>query len=1209
MFTLIQSNKMELLSATLADRLRDGVPGMSPLSCEQILVQSPGMSTWLRLELARHNGVAAAQEFPLPSSFIWQLCYLLLDDVPKENPFTKAAMTWKLMALLPSLLDRDNFAPLRHYLGDDVELKLFQLSGRIADIFDQYLVYRPEWILGWEQNESPLEIAPQHAWQPELWRELVRYNNQELQQSHYHRANLHQALIETLTGGSDHALEDLPPRLFVFGISSMAPQTLDVLYALASRIEVVMLSLSPCRHYWGDIIEPRARARMALAFEGKKQLPELWEDKLEVGNPILANNGRLGRELLDMVLELPPERLELEELFHPGNTDTLLGGIQNDILEMETLGEPLGPDVSKYLNIARRRPLAATDDSITLRSCHSPLREVETLHDHLLHRLRSDPSLAAKDIMVMLPDVAAYAPYIDAVFSAKSGDHFIPYAIADRGAAQESPLIAGFLNLLALDKSRFGLTDIISILEVPAVLARFGIAQEELEQLKGWLKAAGIRWGRDSHNREELGLPGFDKHSWAFGIRRMLLGYALGDDAELYQGDLPLAGIEGQSAQALGKLLNFIEALDDFREELKQQTPPEERVAQLNALLDAFYLAQEDDAREEINDIRQAIDRFAEELRLSGFSGVLPLTVVWQWFNSTLSESRVGQRYLAGSVNFCTLMPMRSIPFRQVCLLGMNDGVYPRVQHPVGFDLTAHEKPRRGDRSRRLDDRYLFLEALLSARDQLYISYIGHSERDNSERIPSMLVSELLEYIQLCYRPDEAQFTPPAVLTDADEIAALGDLAADALMQHLIIQQPLQPFDARLYSDSELPGSFATQWCPREMFAAQSPAPFIEHELGEETALKEPELELSALIRFFRNPAQYFCQRVLQLDLRLDIDSQDNDEPFELNALQRYQLQLLMMQDALEDERGELDETLLDKLKAEGLLPMAPFDDLLLDQYRRDIAPAVERTRFLRAELPKPDAIEIALKLEVNGRELLLCGRIEDCYPKGLVNLRPGTTKPKDLLSLYIRHLCLNASGIHRHSYLLDAGHFHAMAPLKAESAKALLGQLAALFELGQHRPLPFMAQTSMAYFSAEVEDGLPIDTEHQLRLAEAESAWLDDAGFGDGQDPHNARLFRFPEDFGLTLDDSAYAGTATDFGRKACEPKLNENEMSEDELSENEFTLSNMSAGLPGGWRLRLKQSLSFPGLAQGILAPLISLYHKDKLAALADFTQMGQE
>lgn len=147
--------------------------------------------------------------------------------------------------------------------------------------------------------------------------------------------------------------------------------------------------------------------------------------------------------------------------------------------------------------------------------------------------------------------------------------------------------------------------------------------------------------------------------------------------------------------------MNFIEALDDFREELKQQTPPEERVAQLNALLDAFYLAQEDDAREEINDIRQAIDRFAEELRLSGFSGVLPLTVVWQWFNSTLSESRVGQRYLAGSVNFCTLMPMRSIPFRQVCLLGMNDGVYPRVQHPVGFDLTAHEKPRRGDRSRR----------------------------------------------------------------------------------------------------------------------------------------------------------------------------------------------------------------------------------------------------------------------------------------------------------------------------------------------------------------------------------------------------------------------------------------------------------------------------------------------------------------------------
>ncbi len=119
----------------------------------------------------------------------------------------------------------------------------------------------------------------------------------------------------------------------------------------------------------------------------------------------------------------------------------------------------------------------------------------------------------------------------------------------------------------------------------------------------------------------------------------------------------------------------------------------------------------------------------------------------------------------------------------------------------------------------------------------------------------------------------------------------------------------------------------------------------------------------------------------------------------------------------------------------------------------------------------------------------------------------------------------------------------------------------------------------------------------------------MDDAGFGDGQDPHNARLFRFPDDFGLTLDDNAYAATAADFGLKAGEPKLSEDELSENELSEDEFTLSNMSAGLPGGWQLRLQQSLSFPALAQGILAPLISLYHKDKLAALADFTQMGQE
>ncbi|WP_110457978.1 exodeoxyribonuclease V subunit gamma [Shewanella algidipiscicola] len=1123
MLYLVQSNRMESLAQLLADELKSPQAMDSLLSCEQILVQSPGMSTWLRLAIAQHNHIAAALEFPLPSSFIWQLCHTLLPNVPKENAYTKAAMTWKLMELLPQLLAQPVFAPLRHYLDDDAitddlnathSLKLYQLCGQIADIFDQYLVYRPDWILAWEANEPLLppkneRLSPAQEWQPVLWRALIQYNNQELGQSTYHRANLHQALFDTLDDPNCD-LSGLPRRLFVFGISSMAPQTLEVLYFLAKRIDVVMLNLSPCQHYWGDIVDPRLRARMALQYADKQQLCMDWEDKLEVGNPLLANNGKMGRELLDLILELPEEdtNFNFECYQDPGN-NTLLHGVQQDILELTTRGKSLGPDGELYLSLEGRRRLHANDDSITFRSCHSALREIETLHDHLLALLAqqegSETPISPKDIVVMMPDVAAYAPYIDAVFAAKSGAHYIPYAIADRGAAQESPLISSFLHLLTLNQSRFALTDILGIVEVPAVLRRFDISDDELDIIRRWLEQAGVRWGRDAKARQAQQLPAFEQNSWAFGIKRLILGYSFSDHAPIYQDNLALEGIEGQSAQALGKLLNFIEALDEFTLALNQPCSLNERIGQLQQLVDEFYDCDEEELNQE-QAIRGAISRLSEELNQSQYSSELDISVLQNWFVSQLSESRVGQRYLAGSVNFCTLMPMRSIPFKVVCLLGMNDGVYPRVQHPVGFDLVAQFGARKGDRSRRLDDRYLFLEAMLSARQQLYISYIGHSERDNSERIPSMLVSELIEYCQLCYLPASLEATLNAPDSGAVDIDAIEKTIA----AQLIKQQPLQPFDERLYQAGQgLQHSYSQQWCPVASHSSDAQGQqsrFIEHALKVNSEDDSREIELSALIRFYRNPAQYFFNRSLKLDLGLDIQADDNDEPFSLNPLSRYKLQAHLIDDAIKRQQELPDEQLLHKLKLAGQLPLAPFDDLLLNQYLHDIKPIIGRANYLKGE--QSHALEIAIALN-DSRQSHLVGRIDSLSAKGLVNYRPGTANARDLIRVYLRHLCLNAMGTQAigDSYLLDIGHFYGFAPITSEQAINQLSVWVDYFHRGQHQPLMFIPRTAMSYVEAEGD--------HTDKLAEAQKQWLDDQGtMGEGLEPHYQRLFRFPEDF-----------------------------------------------------------------------------------------------
>ncbi|WP_028764964.1 exodeoxyribonuclease V subunit gamma [Shewanella colwelliana] len=1121
MLYLVQSNRMESLAKLLADELKTPIANQPLLTPEQILVQSPGMSTWLRLAIAEHNNIAAALEFPLPSSFIWQLCHSLLNDVPKENAFTKAAMTWKLMDLLPQLIHQPIYAPLAHYLEnntlqshtvDHASLKLFQLCGQIADIFDQYLVYRPDWILAWEAGENTLPpkqeiLNESQAWQPVLWRELIHYNHNQLAQSTYHRANLHQALFDTLDD-PNCPLDGLPPRLFVFGISSMAPQTLEVIAFLAKRIDVIMLNLSPCQHYWGDIVDPRLRARMALQYADKHQLAQDWEDKLEVGNPLLANNGKMGRELLDLMLELPEDNTDFSfECFEDPGHHNLLSGIQHDILEMQTRGESLGPNGEFYLSIEGRRPLTPTDDSITLRSCHSPLREIETLHDHLLTMLSkpaaSGEVLTPKDIVIMMPDVAAYAPYIDAVFAAKTGSHYIPYAIADRGAAQESPLISSFLKLLTINQSRFALTDIISILEVPAVLRRFELDDEELSVIRRWLEQAGVRWGRDAAGRTAQQLPPFEKNAWSFGIKRLILGYSFSDNAPVYHDKLALDGVEGQSAQALGKLLNFIEALDQFMLQLKDSSPLPERIEQLQQLVEQFY-DPIDEELQQVQTLHAAISRLNEEVSQAIYQGQLSIDVLQNWFVSHLSESRVGQRYLAGSVNFCTLMPMRSIPFKVVCLLGMNDGVYPRVQHPVGFDLVAQYGARKGDRSRRLDDRYLFLEAILSTREQLYISYIGHSERDNSERIASMLVSELVEYCQLCYLP--SYFDRQTV--------SINDIQAieQAVSEQLIIMQPLQPFDERLYQDGgTLQQSYSEQWCPT--IAGGEPhldSGFINAPLTLTDEQESNELELSALIRFFRNPAQYFFNRSLKLDLNLSIQADDNDEPFSLNPLSRYQLQSGLIDDAIRQQQESPDSQMLHKLKLAGQLPLAPFDDLLLNQYLHDIKPVIGRTLYLKGE--KAHSVDITLELG-NTAQQTLVGRIDAISAKGLVNYRPGTANARDLIRVYLRHLCLNActtpqaSTQNRTSYLLDIGHFHAFAAIEPHQALNQLKIWVDYFNQGQSVPLMFIPRTALAYVEAEGD--------HHEKLLAAQTQWLDEQSqLGEGLEPHFQRLYRFPDDF-----------------------------------------------------------------------------------------------
>ncbi|TKV19723.1 exodeoxyribonuclease V subunit gamma [Citrobacter sp. wls613] len=1045
MLRVYHSNRLDVLEALMEyiverDRLID------PFEPEMILVQSTGMAQWLQMTLAQKFGIAANIDFPLPASFIWDMFVRVLPDIPKESAFSKQSMSWKLMTLLPQLLDDEAFTLLRQYLTDDTDKrKLFQLSSRAADLFDQYLVYRPDWLTQWESGKQVEGLGESQAWQAPLWKALVEYTA-ELGQERWHRANLYQRFIQTLENASS-CPQGLPARVFICGISALPPVYLQALQALGKHIEIHLLFTNPCRYYWGDIKDPAYLAKLLARqrrhsfeerhlplFRDSQNAEELFnsDGEQDVSNPLLASWGKLGRDYIYLLSEL--ENSQELDAFVDITPDNLLHNIQSDILELESRAVA-GVNLEEYSRSDNKRLLEPNDTSVTFHVCHSPQREVEILHDRLLAMLAADPTLTPRDIIVMVADIDSYSPFIQAVFGSAPADRYLPYAISDRRARQSHPVLQAFISLLSLPDSRFVSEDVLALLDVPVLAARFNINEEGLRYLRLWVNESGIRWGIDDDNVRELELPPTGQHTWQFGLTRMLLGYAMESAQGEWQSVLPYDESSGLIAELVGHLASLLMKLNLWRRGLAQERPLEEWLPVCNDMLNDFFLPDVDTeaAMTLIKDQWQAI--IAEGLGAK-YGEAVPLSLLRDELAQRLDQERISQRFLAGPVNICTLMPMRSIPFKVVCLLGMNDGVYPRQLAPLGFDLMS-QKPMRGDRSRRDDDRYLFLEALISAQQTLYISYIGRSIQDNSERFPSVLVQELLDYIgQSHYLPGDEALT-------CDESEA-------RVKAHITRLHTRMPFDAQNY----LPGeqqSYAREWLPAASLTGKAhtdfvqPLPYVMPEI----------LTLETLQRFWAHPVRAFFQMRLQVNFRSEESDIPETEPFILEGLTRYQLNQQLLNTLVEEHDAE---RLFRHFRAAGSLPYGAFGEILWDAQRQEMQSLAERIIACR----QPGQ---SMEIDLNCNGVQITGWLQQVQQDGLLRWRPSLLSISQGVQLWLEHLVYCASGGTGESRLfLRKDAEWRFPPLDAEQAMRYLAQLVDGYREGMSSPLLVLPESGGAW-------------------------------------------------------------------------------------------------------------------------------------------------
>lgn len=990
MLELVHSNRLDSLAEHLMVQL--GREKTDPFLRQTIIVQNAGSKRWLQQYLSHRNGIAAQLDFPLPSRFIRDLLLKTVTSEQQIQALDAEQLRWKLFEYLEQNSAESRLQAIAEVIEQDsTGLRRFILAQQLAGLFDQYQVYRPALVKHWADPQQALQ---EQDWQGWLWRGLLQSSSEQ------HRAALLESLLQTLHATQIDAGQ-LPEHLWVFAVSSLSPVFVQVLAALGDLIDVTVLILNPCQHYWGDIQSRREQLG--------KGMPAVDD------NELLASLGREARDHIDLWYVQNSAFQDLH-LFHPITGNTLLHSIQRDIFDLQ----------QTTFSVSEQ------DTSLRIVCCYSPLREVERLKDELLGLFDTDMDLKPSDIAVMCQDVAQTLPLIETVFN--SGEHTIPVHTGLHRSLLQQPLIQALLDWLRLPISRLTVTEVLGWLQLPALRRRFEIHEEDLPVIEYWIQSQSIHWGFDVAHKQSLAESNSAAGSWLNAIENLYSGWMMGEGVRLLGPQrVSHECINDREWQLLGQLICLLEILKNTQQVFSTPKKLLQWQQQINRLIDSLLLTDEQE-NQMLQQFRDALSELVLQQQRSGCVTAVGYEVLLQALENRFREQPAQGVILNGGINVGSLLNLYHLPFKVVCLLSMGDEQFPKRQNYVDFDLIARN-PQRGDPVSRDHDRYHFLQALLSAREKLYISYVGRDMLDDAEKQPSTVVSELMDYVKTVKNHT---------------------LAVESVSLH--------PFSEETFRR----GSYAKHWHPlkSENTLSLFYSEVVASTQATATQQSDDSLEIDQLLRFFRNPVAAWIKNHLNLLLPIDAKLPEDDEVFEIDALQRYQLLHLMLDSDLCD--ANLDKNYWKTL---GYLPEGVAGEQLLEDYLEHVQTAVG---VLRKEAFFTGFTPLRIKYKAN--KIHLQGTIDSWSDQLLLNLQLSRNTPARQLQLWITHCLQNAAGLARATkavYLpvnrkFETTRFKEIPVTKAQN---MIQGILELYQSGLGKPVPFFPNTAYAYVKKLAEE------------------------------------------------------------------------------------------------------------------------------------------
>ncbi len=977
-----------------------------PFLSDIVITQSSSMESYLNRKLADKNQIAVNINYISPRIFITDIFKICNIDI-KENRFARETLIWKIYKMLPEM--ENKYEVIRNYVESDKNNKSFkryQLANEITNVFDTYIAYRGEWLEKWQENEI-LNLGEHEEWQSDLWRKLsVDCGSRFLRATQLIAPNIKQCK------------DSLPKEISIFGISNLPKDYIEFFTFLSNYIEIKFYYLTPCLEYWSDATKKSAHLE-------------------NIDNKLLVSWGVLGRDFFKLLLDNDFD-IGGDEAIEETEPTTFLSSMQYDILHNL-------PD--EYSQMKNKQ----FDNSIIINNCYSRMREVEVLYDQVLDLLNCETSnISASDIVVMAPNMEEYTPYIKAIFDNKDWKSAIPFTIADRSINETSKIAESFINILNIASTKITAQDMYDIISSEAIAHKFGLSIDDLSEIHKLILDSNIIWGENcEHRKSVLGQEFNDINSWEFGFNRLIAGYAFDTESIVDNGVLPLP-LKNNQPIILGKFKTICDLIFKYSKQLRKEHSPDEWYSILLNIINEFFVI-ENTKNEELDPVYNAITVLNYNLQNAEFEEKLSLQVIKQALSNDFSMEQNQKEFFKGGLTFCRLLPMRNIPFKIICIMGLNEGEFPRLDKQCGFDL-SHKNPISGDRSMRKDDRYIFLETVMACREKLYLSFVGQSNASNEEIPPSILISEMIDYI-----------------TNITEIKE----------ENLITKHPLQPFNKKYFTGNDKYFSYSKTNCEAAKALSAELANnqnFCDNELP----LRDKDLEFSFddFINFFLSPAKFFLNYRLKINLyNQNIDALKNCEPFDLNKLDEY----LLKDKYLESKLSEKNIDILETEKASGAIPYGIWGDEILDSAETATNVIYERVKLL-GDKKEISSVKTISKT-IDGINIKFSGQFNNFYNNSQAFFRPGKIKDKDKLKAWIWHnLALETDTICE-TFILGYDK-NKLQEINFKSTESRIDELIKIFIRGLRKPLPLFLNSSAEYANQLKKAELEVDYEKCLKSA-----------------------------------------------------------------------------------------------------------------------------